>query len=203
MGGRIGVEPGKDGDSVLWFSADLPDANNASAAASPRTVSSGPSESASTGEGLLVLLAEDEETNRVVAQALLAKLGVCTELARNGREAVEMAGAQDYDAILMDCMMPELDGLQATREIRAAEGTRRVPIIAMTALAMPGDRERCLAAGMDDYISKPARLAALDAVIQRAAARITSPSTPALRMPHADVSQCQQSGAIRGHDRRT
>jgi CheY-like chemotaxis protein len=85
-----------------------------------------------------------------LVQALLAKLGVRTEVARNWREAVEMAGAEDYDAILMDCMMPELDGLQATREIRAAESTRHVPIIAMTALAMSGDRERCLLAGMDD-----------------------------------------------------
>jgi CheY-like chemotaxis protein len=117
-----------------------------------------------------VLLAEDEEINRVVAQALLAKLGVRTEIARNGREAVEMTGARDYDAILMDCMMPELDGLQATREIRAAERGRHVPIIAMTALAMSGDRERCLLAGMDDYLSKPARLAALETAIRRAAA---------------------------------
>jgi CheY-like chemotaxis protein len=67
----------------------------------------------------------------------------------------------------MDCMMPEVDGLQATQEIRAAEGPSHVPIIAMTALAMPGDRERCLAAGMDDYLSKPVRLETLGAVIHR------------------------------------
>jgi PAS domain S-box-containing protein len=176
MGGRIGAEPGQDGDSLLWFSADLPDANATSAAASPRAASNPLSADASTDEGLLVLLAEDEEINRVVAQALLAKLGVRAAVARNGREAVEMAGAHDYDAILMDCMMPELDGLQATREIRAAESTRHVPIIAMTALAMSGDRERCLLAGMDDYLSKPARLAALDAAIQRVMARSTTAS---------------------------
>jgi len=175
MGGRIGAEPGTGGERLLWFSADLPDANTASAAASPRAAASNPSgDDGSTGEGLLVLLAEDEEINRVVAQALLAKLGVRSAVARNGREAVEMAGAHDYDAILMDCMMPELDGLQATREIRAVESTRHVPIIAMTALAMSGDRERCLLAGMDDYLSKPARLAALDAAIQRVTVRSTS-----------------------------
>jgi len=78
-----------------------------------------------------------------------------------------MAAAHAYDAILMDCMMPEVDGLQATQEIRAAEGASHVPIIAMTALAMPGDRERCLAAGMDDYLSKPVRLETLGAVMHR------------------------------------
>ena len=122
-------------------------------------------------EVLLVLLADDEEINRVLGTALLAKLGYRTAIAHDGREAVEMAGACDYDAILMDCMMPAVDGLQATREIRAAEGTRRVPIIALTALAMPGDRERCLQAGMDDYLTKPVRLPALDAALRRSRQR--------------------------------
>jgi two-component system, sensor histidine kinase and response regulator len=78
-----------------------------------------------------------------------------------------MAAGYNYDAILMDCLMPELDGFQATREIRKGEGARHVPIIAMTALSMPGDRERCLAAGMDDYLSKPIRRTALDAALLR------------------------------------
>jgi CheY-like chemotaxis protein len=126
---------------------------------------------------LSVLLAEDNVINCIVAEALLTKLGMETTLAHNGREAVDLAGAHRYDAILMDCMMPELDGLQATRQIRAAEGARRVPIIAMTALAMPGDREACLAAGMDDYVSKPVRLPALEAAIRRATSRARKPSS--------------------------
>ena len=88
-------------------------------------------------------------------------------VACDGREAIQMAAAHSYDAILMDCMMPKVDGLQATQEIRVAEGANHVPIIAMTALAMPGDRERCLAAGMDDYLSKPVRLETLGAVMHR------------------------------------
>jgi CheY-like chemotaxis protein len=114
-----------------------------------------------------VLLAEDEEINCIVAQALLGKLGLQAAVAHNGREAIAMAAADHYDAILMDCMMPETDGLEATRQIRAAEGQHHVPIIAMTALAMPGDREHCLAAGMDEYLSKPVRLAALEAALHR------------------------------------
>ena len=78
-----------------------------------------------------------------------------------------MALANDYAAILMDCQMPELDGYEATRHIRAEEGDRHVPIIAMTAHSMPGDREHCLAAGMDDYLSKPVRAEQLEAVVRR------------------------------------
>ena len=126
-----------------------------------------PANGASSDRGLLVLIAEDNEINRAVAQALLGRMGLQTAVAHNGREAIEMAAGHDYDAIMMDCLMPEVDGFEATREIRRREGPRHVPIIAMTALSMPGDRERCLAAGMDDYLSKPIRSTALDAAVQR------------------------------------
>jgi two-component system, sensor histidine kinase and response regulator len=115
----------------------------------------------------LVLIAEDNEINRAVAKALLEKQGLQVTVAHNGREAVEMALANDYAAIFMDCQMPELDGYEATRRIRAAENDRRVPIIAMTAHSMRGDRERCLGAGMDDYISKPVRTAELATIVTR------------------------------------
>ncbi len=137
-------------------------------ASAPARVAPEPRKTSTTvGRGLLVLVAEDNEINRKVAQALLAKLGLQTAVAHNGREAIEMATGYDYDAILMDCLMPEVDGFQATRQIREAENDRHVPIIAMTALSMPGDRERCLAAGMDDYLSKPVRHAALETVVRR------------------------------------
>ncbi|MGD1055825.1 MAG: response regulator [Solirubrobacteraceae bacterium] len=117
-------------------------------------------------DGPLVLIAEDNPINDQVATALLRKQGLRSVVAHNGREAVEMAlGSDDYAAILMDCQMPELDGYEATRRIRDAESGRHIPIIAMTAHSMTGDRERCLAAGMDDYLSKPVRAEELEAVM--------------------------------------
>ncbi|MDA0284768.1 MAG: response regulator [Planctomycetota bacterium] len=108
---------------------------------------------------LRVLLAEDSVVNQKLALALLRKWGHSATVANNGKEAVELASRELFDAILMDVQMPELDGLQATRQIRQAEigTTRHIPIIAMTAHAMKGDRELCLDSGMDDYVSKPVR----------------------------------------------
>jgi CheY-like chemotaxis protein len=115
----------------------------------------------------LVLVAEDNEINRTVARALLARHGVQAHVACDGLEAVRMASEHGYAAVLMDCEMPALDGYAATARIRAAERDGRVPIIAMTAHAMPGDRERCLAAGMDDYLCKPVQADELAAVLER------------------------------------
>ena len=115
----------------------------------------------------VVLVAEDNEINWAVAKALLARHGVRSALARDGAQAVRMIKEADYAAVLMDCQMPALDGYEATARIRASEGDRRVPIVAMTARTGPGERERCLAAGMDDYLPKPIRVEDLAAVIAR------------------------------------
>jgi len=115
-----------------------------------------------------VLLVEDDRMNQLVGSKLLAKLGFGCDIANHGGEAVSALRARPYDAVLMDCQMPEMDGFEATAEIRRMEGTsRRTPVIAMTANAVAGDREACLAAGMDDYITKPVRAEAVAAVLAR------------------------------------
>jgi CheY-like chemotaxis protein len=107
--------------------------------------------------GRRVLLVEDNVVNQKVGAALLGKLGCRADVAANGREALRMTH-QLYDLIFMDCQMPEMDGYEATGEIRKREGVaRHTPIVALTAGAMAEDRERCLRAGMDDYLSKPFR----------------------------------------------
>jgi CheY-like chemotaxis protein len=137
------------------------------ATALPRTAVDPPSELARADRGLMLLTVEDDPINRIITEAMLASIGLQTMMAHNGREAVEMAASHDYATILMDCQMPEVDGFEATRLIRQAENGGHVPIIAVTALTGPGDRARCLAAGMDDYLSKPLRIAALNEAFRR------------------------------------
>jgi len=115
-----------------------------------------------------VLLVEDNAVNQQVATAILEQLGARVDVAADGKEALEQVALLPYDLIFMDCEMPEMDGYAATAEIRRREdGARRIPIVAMTAHAMEGDREQCLAAGMDDYITKPVSPAAIGAVVRR------------------------------------
>jgi len=115
-----------------------------------------------------VLVVEDNHINQRVARHMLQRLGCYVDVAANGREGVQMLKMFPYDLVFMDCQMPELNGYEAAAEIRRMEGTsRHTPIVAMTAHAMQGDRERCLAAGMDDYISKPVRQENYVAALER------------------------------------
>jgi CheY-like chemotaxis protein len=118
--------------------------------------------------GLRVLLAEDNVVNQTLAVRMLEKLGCRVDVVGNGRDAVDAAARGGYALVFMDCQMPQVDGFAATAAIRQGETTsRRVPIIALTASAMQGDREACLAAGMDDYLSKPLSLHNMERMLRR------------------------------------
>ncbi len=107
---------------------------------------------------LRILIAEDNEVNLKVIKIILANCGWQFDIAQDGNEAVEKYNSERYDLVLMDCQMPRMDGIEATNRIRQIETLAqmsRTPIVAMTANAMKGDREKCLAAGMDDFLSKP------------------------------------------------
>jgi CheY-like chemotaxis protein len=134
-------------------------------------------------DGLHVLLAEDNAVNQTLAIRLLERLGHRIDVAANGLEAVDMAAKCDYDLILMDVQMPRMGGFEATRHIRTRDGAVHTPIIAMTAHAMAGDREKCLEAGMDGYVSKTIKVPALIEVLDRVkgapvAHRAPAPGTP-------------------------
>jgi two-component system sensor histidine kinase/response regulator len=124
---------------------------------------------ARSGPAMRILLAEDNLVNQRVAVRLLEREGHTVVVAGNGREALRVLETQVFDMILMDVQMPEMDGLETTAIIRATEkgAGKHIPIVAMTAHAMTGDRERCVAAGMDDYMSKPVNVRALIALLEK------------------------------------
>jgi len=126
-----------------------------------------------TRRRLNILLAEDNIVNQKLAAKILEKRGHRVVVASNGQEAIEKLKEESFDLILMDVQMPEMDGLEATKAIRNSEfGIQNIPIVAMTAHAMKGDRERCLAAGMDDYVSKPIKPEELFEVIEKLADKL-------------------------------
>ena len=144
-------------------------AETSSPTASP-TVPAANNETAQQPDSALILVAEDNPVNQKLTVRVLKKLGYQAQVVPNGKEAVATVPRQPYAAVLMDCQMPEMDGFEATRTIRqqeAAQREARIPIIALTANAMEGDQERCLAAGMDDYLTKPLNPARLKDTLAR------------------------------------
>jgi signal transduction histidine kinase/CheY-like chemotaxis protein len=136
----------------------IADQSRSQSAAAPAVVETGRMATERNGPGLRILLAEDNVVNQLVGRRILEKARHRVAVAGNGREALRLLGEQPFDLVVMDVQMPEMDGFEATAAIREKEqrtGERHMPIIAMTAHAMTGDRERCIAAGMDSYITKP------------------------------------------------
>ncbi|WP_409317072.1 ATP-binding protein [Pseudomonas sp. KCJK9016] len=164
MGGTLRAQSEEGRGSVFTleiplalYKQDLP-----TLAAAPRTIDGNPH-----GEGRNVLLVEDNPVNQTVIEAMLRSLGFTVNVATDGMQAVRSASANRYEAILMDCRLPIIDGYEATRQIRRLPGGGHVPIIALTANALQGDRENCLSAGMNDYLAKPFKRNDLQLILQR------------------------------------
>ncbi len=169
--GEIGVDSRPGQGSRFWFRIPYPPPREAAPA-----VPAG-DDPALPLRPLRVLIAEDNPSNQLVASRLLQRLGHSVTCAANGAEAVAAYSTQHWDLVLMDCQMPGMDGFQAAREIRSLEAAvgRRTPIVAVTANALAEDKQKCIASGMDHYLTKPINFAELDRVIRQSAA--TSPQT--------------------------
>jgi signal transduction histidine kinase/CheY-like chemotaxis protein len=186
MGGSIGVESEPGRGSTFWFL--LPALVPEPAVAAQDQVPAAPAKiTAPTAAGAgLILIVEDNPVNRMVAMRAVGGLGYAAEVANSGQAALEAGEKRRFDAILMDCQMPGMDGYEAAREIRLRERDAmpgspwdgHVPIIAMTANAVEGDQQKCLLSGMDDYLPKPFRLAALSTVLERWVGKPDNPAPP-------------------------
>jgi signal transduction histidine kinase/CheY-like chemotaxis protein len=178
MGGKIGQRPRTDGQgSVFWFTVELRVGSPKKTGNTPLSavVQNEPPDDVNALCGLRVLVAEDNLVNQRLAEMQLKRLGCSMKCVGNGLLAIEALRQENFDVVLMDCQMPEMDGYEATRQLRSIHKLL-TPVIAMTANAMVGDREKCFEAGMDDYLSKPVRLPALQAALLRVI-RTHSPQT--------------------------
>jgi CheY-like chemotaxis protein len=164
MGGHIGVESFESDGSTFWFTLNMEDGERVVTSSfevsnTNTSTNTEPSKPMNPTKKLHVLLAEDNLINQKVAMMVVQKMGFTVDVAMNGKIAVDKFSKNSYDMILMDIMMPEMDGIEATKIIRELERNKtpgkRIKIVALTANAMKEDREKCLSSGMDDYLSKP------------------------------------------------
>jgi CheY-like chemotaxis protein len=160
MHGEVGVESVQGKGSLFWFTARLgcrPAGSSRPSGVVVDTLAEDHAEQILLNDyhGRRILLAEDNLINQEVIREFLMDIGMLVDTADNGAVAVDLAAQRDYDLILMDMQMPEMGGIEATRLIRCQPGGQQVPIVALTANAFEEDRERCLAAGMDDFLGKP------------------------------------------------
>jgi CheY-like chemotaxis protein len=163
MGGDVACESRAGEGATFVFTLPLIPADTP-AVACPATASPG----ATPALAGHVLVVDDNPVNAVVARAMLDRMGLSADVAEDGEQALVLMAAQHFDLVLMDCQLPLMDGWEATRRWRAGEAAgSRLPIVALTANAVLGDRERCLQAGMDDYLAKPFQMDELKAVVER------------------------------------
>ncbi|MNP21689.1 Signal transduction histidine-protein kinase BarA [compost metagenome] len=166
MGGTLRAQSEEGQGSVFTLEIPLALSRQTPATLAPR-LPIGSGNGNGNGEGRNVLLVEDNPVNQTVVEAMLRSLGFTVSIATDGAQAVRSAESLIFEAILMDCRLPIIDGYEATRQIRQLPGCGEVPIIALTANALQGDREACLAAGMNDYLAKPFKRNDLQQILQR------------------------------------